>query len=65
MKVYLFTPIFKEGIELDGQIVYAKNERQGLKEMKKFFDDDDLEGVEVLGWTTTDDPDYQHYLEFS
>jgi hypothetical protein len=64
MKVNLYTPIFKEGVELDGQIVYATNERDGLREMQLFFDADDLEGVEVLGWTTTDDPDYESYMEF-
>jgi hypothetical protein len=65
MRIYLYTPIFKEGVELDGQLVYGKNEKEGLIEMRKFFDDDELEGVEVLGWTTEDDPDYQDYIELS
>lgn len=64
MKVNLYTPIFKEGFDQDGQIVYATNERDGLEEMCLFFDRDELEGVELLGWTTTDDPDYEHYMEY-
>ena len=64
MRVNIYTPIFKEGCEQDGQLVYGFNEIEGYKEMLQFFDRDELEGVELLGWTTTDDPDYESYMEF-
>lgn len=64
MRVNIYTPIFKEGVELDGQMVYGFDEAEGLQEMLLFFDEDEVEGVELLGWTTTDDPDYEHYMEY-
>ena len=64
MQVFIYTPVFKEGVQKDGMTVYAFNQRNAFKVLLQYYDISDLEDVELLGETTTDDQDYIDFLNF-